>query len=187
MIDIVEIVEHTLKDTLKLIPFLFIAFLLLEYIEHKMSKKNQNLIKKSGKLGPLFGGVLCFSAAVLTFGLYCWCKLNKYWFSIIASNLAVILTLLLCIQESWWARYSPYFYLLPILALVLIFIAFNNEVKFFKFLIAVVCGVCVFLLVKNTNYFVKYVDLCIKDSEITRANLEEISEISKDKLVIVNH
>ena len=43
MIDIVEIVEHTLKDTLKLIPFLFIAFLLLEYIEHKMSKKNQKI------------------------------------------------------------------------------------------------------------------------------------------------
>ena len=79
--------------------------------------------------GPLFGGVLCFSAAILTFGIYCLFKLNKYWFAIIMSNIVVILILLLCIEESWWARYSPYFYLVPTLAVVLIFIAFNNEVK----------------------------------------------------------
>lgn len=54
----IEIVEDTLLDALKLFPFLFLAFLLLEYIEHKMNRKNQNLIQKSGKLGPLFGGVL---------------------------------------------------------------------------------------------------------------------------------
>ena len=28
-----------LLDTLKIIPYLFIAFILLEYIEHKISKK----------------------------------------------------------------------------------------------------------------------------------------------------
>lgn len=136
--------------------------------------------------GPLFGGVLCFSAAILTFGVYCLFKLNKYWFSIIISNIAVILLLLLCIEESWWARYSPYFYLIPILSIVLIFVAFNNEVKFFKFLIGIVSLVCIFLLVKNTNYFGKYVDECIKETQVTKENLEYVSQISKNNPVKIS-
>lgn len=53
-----EILEETVIDSLKLIPFLLVAFLLMEYIEHKVSGKNKKLISKSGKLGPLFGGIL---------------------------------------------------------------------------------------------------------------------------------
>ena len=53
-----EVIQETIVDSVKLLPFLFLTFLLLEYIEHKMIKKNQNIIKKSGKFGPLLGGVL---------------------------------------------------------------------------------------------------------------------------------
>ena len=126
---------------------------------------------------------LCFSVAILVFGLYCLFKLNKYWFFLILANSVLVLTLLLCIPESWWARYSPYFYLIPILSLVLIFIGFNNEVKFFKFLITLICGVCIFLLVKNTNYFVKYVDLCIEESKVAKEKFAYISEVSRDNPV----
>lgn len=136
--------------------------------------------------GPLFGGVLCFSAAILAFGIYCLFKLDKYWFCIVFSNVVVILTLLLCIEESWWARYSPYFYLVPIFALVLILIAFNNENGFFKFLIGVTCVVCMFLLVKNTNYFVKYVEQCVAETKTTIENLEKAKEYSKDKPIKIS-
>jgi len=136
--------------------------------------------------GPLFGGILCFSAAILVFGIYCLFKLNRYWFFIVLSNIVVILTLLLCIEESWWARYSPYFYLVPLLSLVLIFIAFNNEVTFFKFLIGVVCVFYIFLIVKNTNYFVKYVNECITDSKVTIENLEKARIASKDEPIKIS-
>ena len=53
-----DIVIDTLIDGLKLIPFLFIAFLIIELLEHKLSKKNKKLIAKTGKLGPIFGGLL---------------------------------------------------------------------------------------------------------------------------------
>lgn len=53
-----EIIEHTLLETIKLIPFLLITYLIMEYIEHKMGEKSKNVIKKSGKLGPLFGSIL---------------------------------------------------------------------------------------------------------------------------------
>lgn len=54
----IEVIEDTLVDSLKLIPFLFLAYLLMEYLEHKTSGKVRNIVEKSGKLGPLFGGIL---------------------------------------------------------------------------------------------------------------------------------
>lgn len=53
-----EILHHTLLDTVKLIPFLLIAFLLLEFIEHKMSNKSKKILVKNQKYGPVFGSVL---------------------------------------------------------------------------------------------------------------------------------
>lgn len=53
-----EIIEETLIDTIKLIPFLCITYLIMEYIEHKMGEKSKNTIKKSGKFGPLIGSIL---------------------------------------------------------------------------------------------------------------------------------
>ena len=53
-----EIIEETLIDAIKLLPFLFITYLIMEYIEHKMGEKSKNTIKKSGKLGPVIGGIL---------------------------------------------------------------------------------------------------------------------------------
>ena len=53
-----DIILDTLIDALKLLPFLFVAFLLLEFIEHKLSKKNKDKITKAGKLGPLVGSLL---------------------------------------------------------------------------------------------------------------------------------
>ena len=53
-----EVIQDTLIDGIKIFPFLFIAYLIMEYLEHKTGDKTKNLIKKSGKLGPLFGGIL---------------------------------------------------------------------------------------------------------------------------------
>ena len=53
-----EIVEDTLIDGIKLLPFLFITYLIMEYIEHKTSKKAKETIKKSGKFGPFIGSLL---------------------------------------------------------------------------------------------------------------------------------
>ncbi len=53
-----EVVYETIVDSLKLLPFLFLAFLLLEYFEHKLNKNNKNIIRKAGKIGPLIGSIL---------------------------------------------------------------------------------------------------------------------------------
>lgn len=52
-----EVVLDGLLDTLKLLPFLFLTYLLMEYIEHRTSSKISGFFRKSGALGPLFGGL----------------------------------------------------------------------------------------------------------------------------------
>ena len=53
-----EILSHTLLDTLKLIPFLFLAYLLMEFLEHKSGSAAEAQLKRSGKIGPLLGSAL---------------------------------------------------------------------------------------------------------------------------------
>ena len=53
-----DIILDTLLDSVKLLPFLFVAFLIMEYIEHKFSNKGKEKISKAGKYGPVLGSIL---------------------------------------------------------------------------------------------------------------------------------
>ena len=53
-----DIVKDTLIDGVKLLPFLFITFILMELIEHKFGDKLNNKLKKVNKIGPLLGSLL---------------------------------------------------------------------------------------------------------------------------------
>ncbi|MDD3453498.1 MAG: putative manganese transporter [Bacilli bacterium] len=52
----IDIIQDTLIDSLKLLPFLFLAFIFMEYLEHKIS--NKKYLEKTNKLGPLIGSLL---------------------------------------------------------------------------------------------------------------------------------
>lgn len=49
---------HSLEDSLKLLPFLFLTYLAMEYLEHHTSEKAKAAIQKSGKFGPVIGSLL---------------------------------------------------------------------------------------------------------------------------------
>ena len=51
-----DVIVETIIDSVKILPFLFVAFLIIEYIEHKLN--NKKIIEKAGKVGPIVGGVL---------------------------------------------------------------------------------------------------------------------------------
>ncbi len=55
---LIHVLEHSFIDTLKMLPFLLIAFLLLEFIEHRAGEKTMNILSKSGKAGVLVGSAL---------------------------------------------------------------------------------------------------------------------------------
>lgn len=53
-----NVIYDTLLDGIKLLPFLFVTYLAMEYIEHKAGSKAERMIRKSGRFGPVIGGVL---------------------------------------------------------------------------------------------------------------------------------
>ncbi len=53
-----EILIDTILDSIKLIPFLLLAFLIIELIEHKLNNKTEKIITKSKKIGPIIGSIL---------------------------------------------------------------------------------------------------------------------------------
>ena len=53
-----EILLHGLLDTLKIIPFLFLTYLLMEFIEHRAGDKAERFMKRAGIFSPVVGGVV---------------------------------------------------------------------------------------------------------------------------------
>lgn len=53
-----EVISDTLTDVTKLLPFLFLTYLAMEYLEHKTGDKAAALVKKAGHFGPVIGGLL---------------------------------------------------------------------------------------------------------------------------------
>lgn len=69
-----EILLHTLLDTAKILPFLFLTYLLMELLEHHSGNAAENWLRRSRWIGPLLGGTLgvlpqCGFSAAAT-GLY---------------------------------------------------------------------------------------------------------------------
>ena len=56
--DLWHIFEHSLTDTLVALPFLFLAYLLMEAAEHYSSDKMERALGRIGKAGPLVGALL---------------------------------------------------------------------------------------------------------------------------------
>ena len=146
-----EIIEDTLIDSIKLIPFLFITYLIMEYIEHKTKDKTKEAIKKSGKFGPLIGGVL---------GIVPQCG-----FSVSATNLyaARVITLgtLIAVYLSTSDEMLPIFIseAVPVTTIL--------KILGVKLLIGVVAGFMIDFVIRLVNKGKqeeeKIIDLCKKD------------------------
>lgn len=53
-----DIILDTLIDSVKMLPFLFVSYLIIEMIEHKSSNKLKNILSSSGKYGTVVGSCL---------------------------------------------------------------------------------------------------------------------------------
>ena len=53
-----EILLHGFLDTLKLLPFLFLTYLLMEFIEHRASDGAERFMNRAGAFAPVIGGTL---------------------------------------------------------------------------------------------------------------------------------
>lgn len=53
-----DVLLDAVIDGLKILPFLFLAYLVMEWIESRESERTVRMIRKSGRFGPVAGGVL---------------------------------------------------------------------------------------------------------------------------------
>lgn len=79
-----------------------------------------------GGFGPLFGGITILSSIAIII-LIIKCTIEKKYNILIPLMLILgCITILICIVEgSWWARYIPYFYLIPIIAITFLYLNKN--------------------------------------------------------------
>lgn len=131
----IDVLIDTLVDGIKLLPFLFIAYLIMEYIEHKTSNKSKEVIKKSGKFGPAIGGIL---------GIFPQCG-----FSAIASNLyagrVITLGTLIAIFLSTSDE------MLPILISEAVPISVILKILGIKLIIGIIAGFIIDLVIRLTS------------------------------------
>lgn len=55
MMEISDCALDAALDSVKILPFLFLTYLVMEYVEHKMGEHSKDIIRKSGKWGPFLG------------------------------------------------------------------------------------------------------------------------------------
>ena len=135
MQEILEILEHSAIDTIKLLPFLFITYLIMEYIEHKTSDKVKETIKKSGKFGPLIGSVL---------GIFPQCG-----FSVSATNLYATRVITLGTLISVYLTTSDE--MLPILITEAVPISTILQILGIKFVIGIIAGFMIDFVIRKTH------------------------------------
>lgn len=146
-----EVIEEAVIDSVKLVPFLFITYLIMEYIEHKTGNKTKNIIKKSGKFGPFFGSLL---------GIFPQCG-----FSVSATNLyagrVITLGTLIAVYLSTSDEMLPIFISEAVPAITII------KILFVKFIIGMIAGFIIDALIrifnKNEKQEEKIEDLCEKE------------------------
>lgn len=150
MREILEIILETLIDSAKMLPFLFVSYLIIEIIEHKSSDKLKKILSKSGKYGPVSGAIL---------GLIPQCG-----FSVTASNLysgrVITLGTLIAVFLSTSDEAIPVILSHPNSALELV------KILVIKFVIAFVLGMVIDILINKFK----------TKEEIENEHLEEAHE-----------
>jgi len=147
----------------------------IEEKEIQMAMKGFDI--RIGGFGPLFSGIFCISLLIAGIGMYKLFGKSKKWFYMVTGVILISILLLLCISESWWARYSPYLYLLPIFALLMLFIGWNeSQKKWLKIFFGTISGAMIALLVINSAFFTGYIVSCAKETASTKEALAKFSE-----------
>lgn len=54
---LIDVIKDTIVDSARIFPFLFLTYLLMEYLEHRAGDKTVRLLKKAGPFGPVVGAI----------------------------------------------------------------------------------------------------------------------------------
>lgn len=133
MVYVLDAILDGVIDTVKIVPFLFISFFIIEILEHKLNSNKK--LEKAGKLGPLFGSLLgivpqCGIASIAT---------NLYVTGII--SVGTLISVFLSTSDE----------MIPILLSETVSLKFIFIVLAIKFLIGVASGFVIDLFYQKKN------------------------------------
>lgn len=164
-----EILLDTIIDVLKLLPFLFIAFLLIEILEHKLTSKNKNIIVKSKKLGPIIGALL---------GVIPQCG-----FSVMGTNLYI--TRIISLGTLFSIYLSTSDEMLPILISEKADIKIILQILLIKILFGMIYGILIDLIIRKkkikqdkTNYEICDKEHCHCEKGILKSSIKHTLNIT---------
>lgn len=158
MMEIVHVIEHTLIDIIEIAPFLLIAFLLLELIEHRFNNKVKQIITKSGKLGPIIGAI---AGSVPQCG-----------FSLLATNLYVTRIISLGTLISIYLATSDE--MLPVLLSQNVEISLIIKIILIKIIIGMIVGILIDIIIrkkKKMNYKICNQEQCECEESIIKSTI----------------
>ena len=144
----IDVLLDALFDTIKLIPYLLITFIIIEFMEHKLSNKNKKILTKNKKLGPVIGSFLG--------------GLPQCGFSAMASNLyssriitkGTLIAIFLSTSDE----------MLPIMISEEVNTLFLLKLVAFKILVGVIIGFIVDIIFKSKNEDINIDDICEHDN-----------------------
>lgn len=119
-----------------------------------------------GGFGPWFSGMLVISGAILLLACVFPTKENRYGMGILAS----ILLCALINPESWWARYVPQLWFVPVCAAA---VAWSNTKKVMRYLGGVLVGVVMINIALITYSYVLGNYYCTKALQQELKNIAE--------------
>ena len=130
MHEILHVLGHSLIDSIKLVPFLFVTYLLMEYLEHHSEEIAEKILKKSGQFGALIGSIL---------GLIPQCGFSSAaagFYSARVISIGTLVAVFLSTSDE----------MLPILISNQVSVALITKILFTKFVIAAISGISVDLI-----------------------------------------
>ncbi len=128
-----KVIIDALLDSVKLLPFLFVAFLLIELFEHKFSEKSKERLSNSKKVGPIIGSI---------FGIVPQCG-----FSVIATNLYA--TRIISIGTLIAVYLSTSDEMIPILIAEKAPFNLLLKILVIKLIVGMICGIIIDLVIRK--------------------------------------
>ena len=135
VLDKIDSIMDGVIDTLKLVPYLFITFIILEILEHKLNKKNEKVLTKNKKYGPFIGSLL---------GAIPQCGFSTMAANLFSSRVITIGTLVAVFLSTSDE-------MLPIMISEKVNITIILKIIGFKIIVGMIVGLIVDLILKSSN------------------------------------
>ena len=130
-----HILNHSFFDTIKILPFIFVIYLLIEFFEHKNNTFFSHTLMKSKKSGA-FAGALLGSVPQCGFSV-----IASDLFSKRAISLGTLISIFIATSDE----------AIPVLLSETIPLTIIGKIVFIKIIIAFICGFLIDCLYKNKN------------------------------------